>query len=313
MALADLPQRRLVIVTGKGGVGKTTVAAALARKWAAAGRRVLAAEIVAHEDTPSQLSQALGGPRPTEEPVLVAKDIWLVLLTPSMGHRRFLQDTLPLRLLADAAMRSAGLRRFLLAAPGFSDMGIMYRMLDLMRLRHPSGGPLYEACIIDSPATGHALALAQIPELLLRIIPGGPIARAAREGIEVLTDPRTCAAVVVTLPETLPVTESLELAQGLGKHRVPVAGVIVNRVPQNPFSEEERGALEKLISEGQQVFGQRELRRIARADAALELLRQRTGGAEHLVVREIEAQGPQVAEQVAVELPLDPAAKPATR
>lgn len=301
MALADLPKRRLVIVTGKGGVGKTTVAASLARAWARGGKRVLLAEIVAHEDTPSALQDVLGGPRPTDEPVLSDRDIWTVLLTPSAGHKAFLQDTLPLRVLADAAMKSAGLRRFLLAAPGFSDMGVMYRMLDLMRRRHPAGGPMFEHCIIDSPATGHALALAQIPELLIRIIPGGPIVRAAKEGLAILTDPEHCAALVVTLPETLPVTESLELKAGLLKHRVPVAGVLVNRVPPNPFLADERAALDTAMGNGRQVFGQREMRRIARSDAALLLLEEQAGEAQRSLP-DLELRGKELTDALATRL-----------
>jgi arsenite/tail-anchored protein-transporting ATPase len=301
MALADLPRRRLVIVTGKGGVGKTTVACALARAWARGGKRVLCAEIVAHEDTPSALVELLGGPRPTDEPVLADTHLWTVLLTPSSGHKAFLQDTLPLRVLADAAMKSAGLRRFLLAAPGFSDMGVMYRMLDLMRRRHPGGGPMYDRCIIDSPATGHTLALAQIPELLVRVIPGGPIVRAAKEGLAVLTDPEHCAALVVTLPETLPVTESLELKAGLLRHKVPVAGVLVNRVPNNPFSNEERAALDAALGSGKQVFGQRELKRISRSDAALALLETQAGEAQRSLP-ELELRGKALAEALATRL-----------
>lgn len=301
MALADLPKRRLVIVTGKGGVGKTTIAASLARAWARSGKRVLCAEIVAHEDTPSALAEVLGGPRPTDEPVLVGQDTWSVLLTPSAGHKAFLQDTLPLRMLADAAMKSAGLRRFLLAAPGFSDMGVMYRMLDLLRRRHPSGGPMFERCVIDSPATGHALALAQIPELLVRVIPGGPIVRAAKEGLAILTDPEHCAALIVTLPETLPVTESLELKAGLLRHKVPVAGVLVNRVPANPFSTDERAALHALFDGGRQVFGQRELKRIARSDAALALLEDQAGEGQRSLP-DLPLKGPELAEELATRL-----------
>lgn len=272
MALLELNRRRLVIVTGKGGVGKTTVAAALARTFAASGRRVLIAEIAAHEDTPSAVSLALGVRPLTEEPQGLAHLIWGCLLTPSMGHRRFLQDTLPMKILADAAMKSQALRRFLMAAPGFSDMGVMYRMLDLLRQRHPDGGFAFEHCVIDSPATGHALALAQIPELLTRIIPGGPILRAAKDGLAVLTNPQETATVVVTLPETLPVTEAIELRRGLQKHRLPVAGVIVNRLPADPFTAAERLAVCEVLGKGPDVLGQRELQRIARAHAALTLL-----------------------------------------
>lgn len=274
MAFLELAQRRLVIVTGKGGVGKTTVAAAIARTFASTGKRVLIAEIAAHEDTPSAISLALGVRPLSDEPQRIATDLWGCLLTPSMGHRRFLQDTLPIRLLADAAMKSQALRRFLMAAPGFSDMGVMYRMLDLMRRPHPEGGMQFEYCVIDSPATGHALALAQIPDLLTRVIPGGPILRAARDGIGLLTNPQLTATVVVTLAETLPVTEALELTRGLQKHRLPVAGVIVNRVPADPFSPGERAAIGRLLERGREVLGQRELQRIARAQTAITLLEQ---------------------------------------
>ncbi|MBL9037709.1 MAG: ArsA family ATPase [Archangium sp.] len=275
MPLSELSERRLIIVTGKGGVGKTAVTVSLARAFAAKGRRVLCAEIVPLAETPSQLSAALGGPPPTEEPIEVRPGVWAALLTPGAGHLRFLQDTLPIRILADAAMRSMALRRFLSAAPGFSDMGVMYRMLDLMKRTGPSGTPFFDVCLIDSPATGHALALAQIPEFLTRAIPAGPIFRAAQEGVSVLTNPVTTGAVIVTLPETLPVTEALELQRGLARYKLPVSAIAVNRVPANPFSAEERAAMTKVLSPSSPpVFGHRELRRIDRADAAIELLKQ---------------------------------------
>lgn len=276
MSLLSLVQRRLIIVTGKGGVGKSTLTAAMGRALAAQGKRVMISEIVPFHDTPSQLAAALGGKRPTEEPVLYGDNLWVALLTPTMGHLRFLQDSLPIRMLADAAMRSQGLRKFLSAAPGFSDMGVMYRMLDLLRREHPSGGPMFEVCIVDSPATGHALALAQIPEFLTRVIPGGPIFRAAAEGVRILTDPSICGTVIVTLPETLPVTEAMELEKGLAKHKLTVSAIVVNRVPRDPFSADERLALAEVLKNGDStVFGARELKRIERAEAALALLKEK--------------------------------------
>jgi anion-transporting ArsA/GET3 family ATPase len=297
MALPDLLSRKLVIVTGKGGVGKTTLTAALAHAAVAQGKRVLCAEIVAHPETPSQLVDVLGGPAPREEPVAAGERIDAVLLTPTMGHRRFLQDILPLKMLADAAMRSQGLRKFLSAAPGLSDMGVMYRAVDLMRRDR------WDLMLLDSPATGHTLALAQIPEFLLRVIPKGPIGRMAKAGLEILTDPKLTGAVVVTVPEMLPVTEALELARGLERYRVPVSGVVVNRVPKDPFSTDERTALKKLIADGHSVLGGRELSRIERSGAALELLR-RQGDRKVLEVDELDLKGPELARELARRLPL---------
>lgn len=274
MRLLDLLERRLLIVTGKGGVGKTTLTAALAHALAAERKRVLCAEISLDEQSPSALGAALGAWVSGDEPVPVTPHLYAVRLTPATGHRRFLQDTLPLKVLADAAMRSQGVRRFLNAAPGFQDMGIMYRMLDLMRRERSPGVPEFEVCIIDAPATGHALALAQIPEFLSRVIPRGPIGRVANEGIRVLTDPKQTGCVIVTLPETLPVSEALELARGLEKHRLPVAAYLMNRVPSNPFSAEERDAVTALLSGPKQVLGSREMKRIDRALAAGKWLRQ---------------------------------------
>lgn len=277
--MADAPspaesifQRRLVLVTGKGGVGKTTIAAGLAKAFAARGKRVLLAEVAPDLAAPSALSEALGSGPIGEEPLRVAPNLDAVLLTPAMGHRRFLQDALPLRLLADAAMRSSAVRKFLSAAPGFNDMGVMYRMLDLIRRRRPDGTFEYEACVVDSPATGHALALAQIPELLVRVVPAGPIARAAKEGLALLTDPGWSGAVVVTQPETLPVTEALELCAGLQRHRVPVTAIVLNQVPKDPFTPEERAAVDRLLEEQPPLLGTRELSRIDRAAAAARAL-----------------------------------------
>jgi anion-transporting ArsA/GET3 family ATPase len=290
VSLARIVERRLIIVTGKGGVGKTTVTAALALHFARAGRKVLAAEIVPHLETPSQLSLALGTSKPSEEPIEVLPLLWTVAVTPTAGHHRFLQESLPLKVLADAAMRSQALKKFLSAAPGFSDMGVMYRMLDLMKQRD-AFGPAFDIVLLDSPATGHALALAQIPEFLIRVIPGGPIRRVAEEGLRVLTDPAITGTLIVTLPETLPVTEAIELHRGLGKHRLPVTAIVVNRVPQDPFSQAERSAIAQVLTKrSQTVLGERELKRIERAESALDVLKKQGFGA-NVALQEVDGVG----------------------
>jgi anion-transporting ArsA/GET3 family ATPase len=302
-----LVELRAILVTGKGGVGKTTVAAALARLVAASGRRVLVTEI-AHEDAKtSALGETLGVKQLTEQPVVVAPNLRVAALAPAAGHQRFLRDVLPMKILADAAMRTGAIRRFLSAAPTFPEMGVLYRLLDLVREKREGGGDdevEHETIVVDLPATGHALALAQIPASLLRVIPSGPIAAAVREGLELLTDPARTGAVVVTLPETLPISEAIELAQGIEHHRIPLAGLLINRVPFNPFEGQEREIVQRLLEGRGHTLGERTLERIDRARAAIDRV---TAGvrAPISVVQDVWLDGPRLVEEVASLLALD--------
>ncbi|MGC4121861.1 MAG: ArsA-related P-loop ATPase [Myxococcales bacterium] len=287
-----------MLVTGKGGVGKTTFAAALARVAAGQGKRVLVAEVASEGNVPSPLAEALGARSSGEEPVAISPGIRAVQLTPSMGHRRFLQDTFPVKALADAAMRSTAIRRFLHAAPAFGEMGVLYRMLDLMRQKRSNGTFEHEIAVVDLPATGHALAITQLPEVILKIIPGGPIGRAVREGLSLLTDARFTATLVVTLPEGLPVSESLELVEGLGKHQVPLSAMVANRVPSDPFTADERAELDSLNAATGPLLGVRALERLDRARAALERL-ERSSPLPVYTVPEVAERGPALSERLA--------------
>jgi len=263
----ELLERRAVLVTGKGGVGKTTFAASLAHLAARTGKRVLVAELSYEPQATSPLAGALAIPRLGEDPVQVAPNLRAVLLTPTAGHARFLRATLPLGRLADAALKTAAVRRFLLAAPALAEMGILYRLLDLAKARRRDGSPEHELIVVDLPATGHALGLTQVPATILEIVRAGPIASAVREGLSLLRDPVATTCVVVTLPETLPVSEAAELIQGLARQQVPFAGVVLNRVPADPFEPPERAAIDALVL-GKSLLGARTLPRIDRARAA---------------------------------------------
>lgn len=153
--------------------------------------------------------------------------------------------------------------------------------------------------IVDLPATGHALALAQIPASLLRVIPTGPIAAAVREGLELLTDPARTGAVVVTLPETLPVSEAIELVAGIHEHQIPLAHVFVNRVPFDPFSEEEREAVRRILDTTPPTLGERTLERIDRARGALDRISRAIVDVPISTVQDVWLDGPRLAEEVA--------------
>lgn len=296
-SLRELLGRRALLVTGKGGVGKTSVAAALALVAAASGKRTLVGEISYEPDATSPLARALGVERTHPHPTDVAPNLRSVLLTPTDGHVRFLRKALHVGVLADAAMRSAAIRRFLLAAPMLPEMGILYRIHDLVLAARPDGSPEHELVIVDLPATGHTLGLAQIPKAILEVIHSGPIATAVREGISLLEDPARTTALVVTLPEALPVSEAAELARGLRAHDIPLSGVVLNRVPADPFEPGERQAIEPILARHPHLLGARTLPRIDRAKAALARVKDEIGTVL-ACVGELAGEGP-LASQIA--------------
>lgn len=293
--------RRALLVTGKGGVGKTIVSAALGRVAASRGRRTLIAEISSDASVPSRVAEAFGRHLTGDEPTQVDRDLFVTLLTPSAGHRRFLEDVLPMKVLANAAMRSGAIRRFFAAAPAFGEMGVLYRLLDFARKRRPDGKFEYESVIVDLPATGHALALAQVPSTILRVIPNGPIGDAVREGVALLGNKEQTAALVVTLLEPLPVTESLELVEGIRKHDVPFAGVIANRVVKERFSAEELEALRGALEGKRPVLGSRLLGQAERSRALLESLA-RSFPHPMVLLDELAERGPRLVEAAALSL-----------
>jgi anion-transporting ArsA/GET3 family ATPase len=304
--LEELLSARVLLVTGKGGTGKTTLAAALGRLAAARGKRVLLAEIGQEEigaktaTTRSPLLESLGvpGPQSSGAPREIAANLWAVLLTPEAGHRAFLHDILPFGFLIDRALRAEPLKRFLAAAPAFSELGVLYRGLQFVKAER-GGVPEWDLVIIDAPASGHALAFATLPQMLLKVIPGGPIGRTAREGISILTDPRRTVAVIATLPETLPVSEALELAAGLARSNLRVHGIVANQMPADPFSPAEHEALAALLGKTR-VLGSRTLQRLGRAQAALRRLRE--AAARVLVVLEQDERGAGLVSAVAAAL-----------
>jgi arsenite-transporting ATPase len=256
--------KELVLVTGKGGVGKTVLTASLARLAQAAGRKVLVAEVTPDLHSRSPLLSFFGHPRPKpEEPIRLGDNLYGVRIAPQSGHRLFLRQALKVRILVDTAMRSAALTRFLMAAPTFPEIGVLFQIVHFLRQGR------YDHIIIDLPATGHALALASLPRVVNRIVPSGLIGDAIKEGLDCLTSATRCCAVLPTLPETMPVTETKELITALAECDITVGGVILNKMPESPLNPAERQAL-ALHSESHdgKFLGARELVRLDRAAAA---------------------------------------------
>ena len=182
-----------------------------------------------------------------DAPKSIAPGILGVRLSAMAGQEAFGRSIIPSGPLIRAALRSSALRKFMIAAPAFYELGLMYSLLTLLDATD-RGTPLHPFIIIDMPATGHALALADLPKTVLRLVPRGPVATAMRAGQAYLNDPKVTAAWIVTLPEHLPITEAIELLEGLRKSAVPMGGIVLNRFLDDPFDDEERAALAHLLT-----------------------------------------------------------------
>jgi len=271
MTLEALFTRRLLIVTGKGGTGKTVLSAALARLAAKRGKRVVACEVGRDPGVPCPLLGLLAPERrATLEPQDLGGGVSHALLRGEDGVREFLGEALPFRFMADRALKVDAVRRFIDAAPAFSEMGLLYRGMRLLDAKRRDGKPVHDVMILDAPASGHTLAFAALPDTIVKVFTAGPIAKAAKAGIAMLRDTSVTTSVVATLPEALPVSEALELEAGLRARSLHVGAIVANQVPRDPFSLHEREALERALPH--EVLGRRELARISRAAVALERL-----------------------------------------
>jgi len=267
--LREIVSRRVALIAGKGGVGRTTTVAALALAAARTGSRPLLVEVKEPSmPAASPLARLFGMDHLPHHPRAIAPGLDGGLLVSESGTELFLRSVLPIAAMATLAMRTPALLRLLHAGPSFFELGLFYHLLHYIRLADYDGRPRYDTIFFDMPATGHALALTALPEILLSIISRGPIADALRVGQSYMNDPKKAAAYVVTLAEALPVSESLELIEGLKRTRVPIGGVVANKLPLDLFTSEERTALDGMLA-GRRVRGVYELERRRRAEQSL--------------------------------------------
>ncbi len=223
--IADL---RLAILAGKGGVGRTTVAAALARAMAAQGRRVL----IAQTEAADRLAKLFGRAEPVgADIVTLAPGIDAVNMTPKSALHEYGLMVLRYETVYRALFENRAVRGFLGAIPGLDAYAMLgkvwWHTTETVR-----GRPRYDLVILDGPASGHATLMLRLPQAVLAAMPRGPLARDAQAAHDLITDPARAAMVIVTLPEELPVRETVELAHTARETlKIPLGPVVVNASP----------------------------------------------------------------------------------
>ena len=220
IALLD---RRLVYVSGKGGVGKSTVAAALGLAAVRRGRRTVVAEVHRRTDVEHEVTAA-GADH--------------VSIDPEDAMEEYLVDQLPVRALADALVRSRAFAYLAAATPGMRELLTAGKVWELAqdRRRTPGAEP-YDFVVVDAPATGHGVAVLAAPRTFAGAARVGPIARQGGIIDAMLSDPARTAVVAVTTPEELPVNETLALRESLREQiGLDLALVVVNSVRPDRFT-----------------------------------------------------------------------------
>jgi anion-transporting ArsA/GET3 family ATPase len=205
--LDALAARRLVVVTGKGGVGKSAVSAALGQALSQR-RRVLVLEV----DPRENVHQMLGLPPSGGEIVAAAPNLWLQNLKPRQVLDEIIREQVRIGLIARRVLRSPIYHQLAEGMPGLEELAVVSHAL---RLTGPKADPSFDLVVLDAPATGHGVTLLAAPLLVSEVISKGPIGRLAAELSGLVADAERCGIVVVTLAEEMPVQEALELRQML--------------------------------------------------------------------------------------------------
>ncbi len=218
MLIDDLLARRLVVLSGKGGVGKSLVGAALAVAAHRRGKRVLLVEV----DTPpvAEAGRFLGaGPGGGVEREL-RPGFSTLNLQPSAVMEEYVRRMVRAEFLVRRVLESPLYHRFFAAAPGLKELMVLGKVMTLEDARSGWGRhPRYDLIVLDAPATGHGLAFLKVPLTAAETVPVGPVGGNARRILELLRDPERTALVVVAVPEEMAVVEALEF------HRMAVAQV----------------------------------------------------------------------------------------
>lgn len=246
--LARLLSRRLLIVTGKGGTGKTSVAAALGQL---AARRGL--ETVVIERTAAPAIQRLLEPEPSartsgREPIECSPHLYALRLDPLDALTEYLELQLRVPMVARALVGSRAFQRLLAATPGWRDLITLGKLWHL-ETRTREGRPRWDLLIVDAPATGHGLAFLSTPNVIRDTVRMGPLRRHTDWVQALLEDPHKTWVVPITLAEELPVGETLELRENVAQLALSLGPTLVNCIESTatlPELEIARTALDEL-------------------------------------------------------------------
>ena len=247
MVLDDLLEHRLVILSGKGGVGKSVVGTALAMAARARGKRILFIEVDAPLPASRYLGEAPVGGRETE----VRPGFSMVNLVPAQVMDEYVREIVRVDMLSRKVLASPIYRRFFAAAPGLPELMVMGKIMVLEEERTGwPRRPKYDLIVVDAPATGHGLAFLKVPLAASNAVPVGPVGYNARKILSMLRDRKRTALAVVALPEEMAVVEALEFHRmARDELGIETRAFILNGCHERRFTGEQEAEILRRVAE----------------------------------------------------------------
>ena len=248
MVIEELLSRRLVVLSGKGGVGKSVVGAALALAAHERGKRVLLVEV----EAPHEAARYLGGRASGGSVREVLPGLFTLNLDPRAAMEEYVRATVRVEMLARRVLDSPLYHRFFEAAPGVPELITLGKVMILEEETTGwRGRPRWDLIVLDAPATGHGLAFLKVPLAASRAVPVGPVGHNARRILALLRDPGKTALVVVAIPEEMAVVEALEFhrlaTEDLG---LTPRALVLNACHERRFTEAQEAAVLRLGAQG---------------------------------------------------------------
>jgi anion-transporting ArsA/GET3 family ATPase len=245
-ALAELLERRLVFVAGKGGTGKSTIAGALALIAARQGKRVLCIDT----DAKGDLAGTLGSPPVGFQPRVVQPNISVLTLQPDESLQEYLHIYFKVPRFARLTPLARVFDFVATGVPGAREMLVIGKIAFEEKRRDRDGSPAWDLIIVDAEATGHVLPQLRAARAMLDLVKGG-IIRSQVEWIDaILTDPRRTLLTVCALPEEMPVVEALELYERARREAsITVGACFLNRTMPVSLTPRQRQVLDRIGEE----------------------------------------------------------------
>ncbi len=236
---------RLSLFTGKGGVGKSTVAAAVAMEAARRGLRPLVVEL-GHR---ASMQAIFDVPDIGHDPIEVAPGVHATNVDLDRTLAEYVREHVPVRAVSRRIARSRSFRRFFDAAPAVPEVLTLWRIEQLLAEADDVGVPRWHPVLVDFDATGHALMFLELPHVFQGLVPAGPVRMLLDSFAALLSDHAGTSLHLVTLPGKLPVQETLELCARLrAEHAVSLGTLYVNQVPSPPLPPRTEARIDAILA-----------------------------------------------------------------